>query len=174
MRENAKKAPFVAPERATAAPFYPAAKELIKIMQQTETYKLNKPEMSDLMSLAPLNENMDKVEGALTALTARTVTLENLRIMVGRYVGGGNNTGTLINLGARPVAVAAFGPIVYQSKVAMAVFDTDVMGEHVHEILTLTDEGFIVKEMMNNARQYSFIAFFGDWPTADIPKPAEE
>ena len=39
-------------------------------MQQTETYKLNKPEQDDVFSTAPLNENADKLESELTRVDA--------------------------------------------------------------------------------------------------------
>ena len=39
-------------------------------MQQTEKYKLNLIEKTDTFSPDPLNENMEKVEGALSAETA--------------------------------------------------------------------------------------------------------
>ena len=36
-------------------------------MQQTDKYKLNKPGVDDPITPVPLNENMDKIEAALTA-----------------------------------------------------------------------------------------------------------
>ena len=38
-------------------------------MQQTELYKLNKPGIDDPIAIAPLNENADKLEAALAALS---------------------------------------------------------------------------------------------------------
>ena len=37
-------------------------------MQQTQNYKLNKPEQDDVFSTAPLNENADKLDAALSVL----------------------------------------------------------------------------------------------------------
>lgn len=74
-------------------------------MQQTTTYKLNKPESTDTFSVSPLNENADKLETQLArldgadaaeadarqeadaALDARVTLLEAKKIVVGTYVG---------------------------------------------------------------------------------------
>ena len=52
-------------------------------MQQTQTYKLNKPGIDDPLAIAPLNENADALERELTrvdtekaALDARVTVLE--------------------------------------------------------------------------------------------------
>ena len=59
-------------------------------MQQTQTYKLNKPGIDDPLAIAPLNENMDKV-----------------RLILGSYVGSGKNDKETQNvqLGTTPKAV---------------------------------------------------------------------
>ena len=79
-------------------------------MQQTETYKLNKPGIDDPLAIAPLNENADALDAALAALDetaagldARVTALEIRKIVVGSYVGnGGTQT---IPLGFTPRAV---------------------------------------------------------------------
>ena len=44
-------------------------------MQQTSKYKLNKPGTDDVISPVPLNENMDKLEGALSALEGQVAAV---------------------------------------------------------------------------------------------------
>ena len=62
-------------------------------MQQTDKYKLNKPGEDDPIAIAPLNENMDKVEGALEAQDARITMLEAKYMVFGTYVGDGQRPG---------------------------------------------------------------------------------
>ena len=80
-------------------------------MQQTKTYQLNKIDMDDTFSTAPLNENMDKLdttlsllEGANGALNSRIATLEGRKIVVGTYTGTGVDPNH-ISLGFTPIAV---------------------------------------------------------------------
>ena len=96
---------------------------MIEAMQQTNKYKLNKPEGDDPIAIAPLNENMDKIEAALTsgldakadaaantaahaALQQRVATLEVHKIAIGTYIGNGGeaNNPQVINLGFTPQA----------------------------------------------------------------------
>ena len=56
-------------------------------MQQTQTYKLNKPGIDDPLAIAPLNENADALDAALNGLNQRILTLENCRILLGTYYG---------------------------------------------------------------------------------------
>ena len=85
-------------------------------MQQTETYKLNKPGIDDPLAIAPLNENADTLERELTrvdtekaALDARVTVLEadKVRLILGSYVGSGKNDKETQNvqLGTTPKAV---------------------------------------------------------------------
>lgn len=74
-------------------------------MQQTTTYKLNKPESTDTFSVSPLNENADKLEAQLArldgadaaetaarqALDQRVTALEVQKMYFGTYVGTGEN-----------------------------------------------------------------------------------
>lgn len=73
-------------------------------MEQTETYGLNKPGPDDPLSPAPLNENADKLEAALAALTARVKTLERTHYSCGYYIGNGSSPRT-ISVGFTPSAV---------------------------------------------------------------------
>lgn len=79
---------------------------MIEAMQQTDKYKLNKPGEDDPIAIAPLNENMDKVEGALEAQDARITMLEAKYMVFGTYVGDGQRS-QFIDLGFTPVAVIA-------------------------------------------------------------------
>lgn len=94
-------------------------------MQQTNTYQLNLIEGTDIFSPAPLNENMDKLEAALTAETAarqsaqaglnsqtaqlaqRVAALEGHKIAVGHYIGNAVTQGDAqtISLGFQPQLV---------------------------------------------------------------------
>ena len=60
------------------------------MMQQTEKYKLNLIEKDDVFSPDALNENMEKVEAAITAgdaaLDQRVIALEAHKIVVGYVV----------------------------------------------------------------------------------------
>ena len=82
-------------------------------MQQTQTYKLNLIETSDAFSPSPLNENMEKVEGALAAKTdaadtaaleQRVTVLEAHKCYLGSYVGDGTYSRE-IDLGFAPKAI---------------------------------------------------------------------
>ena len=80
-------------------------------MQQTQTYKLNLIETSDVFSPNPLNENTQKTEAALLAeadareaLDSRVQVLE-LRRMVAGPCGG--SYGTQFDLGFQPKVVIA-------------------------------------------------------------------
>lgn len=68
-------------------------------MQQTETYKLNLIESTDTFSPAPLNENMQAIEGALDAQAAllnrhantlNQLAAADLKIAMGTYTGTGS------------------------------------------------------------------------------------
>ena len=80
-------------------------------MQQTQTYKLNKPGIDDPLAIAPLNENMDKLEAAITAetaaLDARVQMLELHKFVATTYIGNGEKTNDaqFIDLGFTPVLV---------------------------------------------------------------------
>lgn len=85
-------------------------------MQQTTTYKLNKPESTDTFSVSPLNENADKLEAQLArldgadaaetaarqALDQRVTALEVQKMYFGTYVGTGENQ--FLDLGFTPKA----------------------------------------------------------------------
>ena len=99
-------------------------------MQQTETYKLNKPGIDDPLAIAPLNENTDTLDAALAALdetaadlTQRMIALENCRMVAGWYQGNGDNNGITIDLGERPAAV-----LVFYTSIGMG-YNTMVVGD---------------------------------------------
>lgn len=90
-------------------------------MEQTETYGLNKPGPDDALSPAPLNENADKLEAALAALTARVKTLERTHYSCGYYIGNGSSPRT-ISVGFTPSAVLLHRASIGTSASALAVY----------------------------------------------------
>ena len=86
-------------------------------MQQTEQYKLNLIETSDPFSPNPLNENAQKLEGAIeaarteakagdAALDGRLKVIEARRLVYGAYQGTGSSSST-VSLGFTPKVVIA-------------------------------------------------------------------
>lgn len=90
---------------------------MIEAMQQTDKYKLNKPGVDDPIAIAPLNENMDKLEAALAAETAvrqgetaglnqRVTVLDahKVRIATGSFAGNATKAGDfqVIQVGFTP------------------------------------------------------------------------
>lgn len=137
-------------------------------MQQTETYKLNLVEGEDTFSPLPLNENAEKLEGALggldaadAALDARVTVLEAKKIVFGHYAG--TNQVKTITLGFTPLAVL--------------FSDCDVSGHHTKLVLKehpayrtsasniavqIVEGGFCLKQadLVNDKYfTYNFIAF---------------
>ena len=84
-------------------------------MQQTDKYKLNKPGVDDPIAIAPLNENADKIEAALSAkadaadvtdLNQRLQVFEAKKFAVGTYKAiSGSDNGNLVTLEFTPYAV---------------------------------------------------------------------
>ena len=157
---------FLAPKQATTAPFYPAAKELIKSMQQTETLKLNLIETGDPISPAPLNDNAEKLETALAALDGtaanlqgRVTVLEAKKMVVGSYIGNAETRYSAIiqtiELGFAPIAVLVSG-----TESTMALRDFNGV------CVELTQTGFQVHNnsglgahMNVEERPYRYLAF---------------
>lgn len=73
-------------------------------MQQTDKYKLNKPGVDDPITPVPLNENADRLDEALAALSQRVTVLEAKKIVTGRYVGDGASE-RVFDLGITPKAM---------------------------------------------------------------------
>ena len=101
-------------------------------MQQTEKYKLNLIEKNDTFSPDPMNENMEKVEGALetkadfAAINVRVRELEVHKFIVGKTTQGGTE-----NLGATPKALLISGSYV-----------SLIMGSYTNGYVRLVDGGF--------------------------------
>lgn len=162
------------------------------MMQQTQKYKLNKPGKDDTFSVDPLNENMDKLESALSSelgklesalasetaarqtgssgLEQRVVKLENCRIVTGWYEGTGGEK--IIDLGERPAAVLVGNFVV--GGLAMVAGDRVCVNTNNINVLKLVDNGFCVSNIfnVNTQKSYSFIAFLGGWPTREFPNEA--
>ena len=139
-------------------------------MQQTETYKLNLVEPTDPFSPGPLNENAQKTEAALAALSARTVTLENCRIVVGQYTGTGKEH--VIDLGERPIAVIASFWAAHLGYTTVVAGDMVAYGSR-YPALKLVDNGFWISDIFGSvqAEGYSYIALLGDWPVKNVGYP---
>ena len=122
-------------------------------MQQTQTYKLNLIETSDTFSPAPLNENMEKLEDAISAsaadLDSRVTVLEGHKIAAGIYTGNGSGWMS-VPLGFTPIAVIAQPP----GNVSYMV----TTGGKCND-LQLETGGFKVYEYLNNQNHvYHFLA----------------
>lgn len=139
-------------------------------MQQTENYKLNKPEMSDPFTPAPLSENMDTVDAAMADLHQRVISLEGKRLLFGTYWGQSINGGRIIDLGERPLAAMVFYFATAAWRTAFIVKEGTVFTDS--KGLELRDNGFWINgnlDLYNG--QYYFMAAFGDWPLVQFPKP---
>lgn len=139
-------------------------------MQQTTTYKLNLIEKSDKFSPDALNQNMEKVEEALTgeararqaadtALSNRVTALEAKKILYGTFTGGG--TEGVIDLGVTPLAVFVKGLQPHGNDclvLSKAVGGAGISGNKSMEIVP---NGFRVTSSLDPShynQMYSFIA----------------
>ena len=97
-------------------------------MQQTDKYKLNKPGVDDPIAIAPLNENADKIEAALSAkadaadvtdLNQRVTMLEAKKVVFGSVLTE-KNIITTVELGFTPGAVLIHRVRQYSGVTGMA------------------------------------------------------
>ena len=140
-------------------------------MQQTETYKLNKPGIDDPLAIAPLNENADALDAALNGLNQRILPLENCRILLGTYYGIPTmKERRPIDLGERPAALLISHRVILGGRTCLLMGDEYISSGYVG-CVWLTDTGFEVNDKFNENGGYSFVAFFGDWAQKHIPKP---
>lgn len=149
-------------------------------MQQTEKYKLNKPESTDTFSVSPLNENADTLEAQLArldgadaaetaartaetaALDARVTALEVHKIAVGAYEGKGSEQ--IIELGFTPAAVLVSKCV--DNCTGMAVTGHQY-GYESHMLIAVAENGFKVGSSLNTGGfnfntagvRYHYIAF---------------
>lgn len=137
-------------------------------MQQTQNYRLNKPETSDPFSPEPLSRNMDTVDAALADVSRRVVALENCRVLIGTYHGTGDEL--IIDLGERPAAVLV---CIVGINVATPVF---VAGDfefayNGRKAAKLTDSGLWVNGFMSEKYyNYTYLALLGGWPARGFPE----
>ena len=148
-------------------------------MQQTENLKLNLIETGDPISPAPINENAEKIEAALTsglaaaraeaaagdaALDARVQVLELHKFVCGTYIGNTFSYGgsQIIDLGFTPAAV-----VVSSISTRSAGAGICVQG-HPVSVVEIVANGFKVTNYSDegvsssaNAKdyKYSYIAF---------------
>ena len=140
-------------------------------MQQTSKYKLNKPGTDDVISPVPLNENMDKLEGALTALegsdaalSQRITVLEagQLRIAAGSYVGDGSASKT-IDLGFTPKVVYLSSNRLNSSYDGMAVLGGPCLYS-AKSVIEIVEGGFLLTQAadslnpLHNGNNFVFMA----------------
>lgn len=130
-------------------------------MQQTQNYKLNKPETTDVFTPAPLNENADKLEAALAGLDGRVTVLEGRKIAVGTYKGA-NDSGLTVELGFRPILVYARNVHIGSAYAALAVTGEDATGMGGGPGLTILDNGFRVHKsnvsLYDGSSTYNYVA----------------
>ena len=69
-------------------------------MTKTTNYKLNMPEVGDALSIAPLNENTQKIDALLRGMTKK---------VCGSYTGDGKMSVTIATPGMKPQAVVMRG-----------------------------------------------------------------
>lgn len=72
-------------------------------MKQTENFKLSLMEMTDLLSVKPLNENAEKIDATLTAQAQEIGA--RLKLVGGSYTGDGKHSVTIQTPGIRPQAL---------------------------------------------------------------------
>ena len=138
-------------------------------MQQTDKYKLNKPGVDDPIAIATLNENMDKVEGALAMLDetaagheARIAALEVKKLAVGHYHGDDAPSRT-IEVGFTPLAV-----LIHVTNSSHSMYGSisllDIDGEHkTSREFTVVENGFTVYKsdythFNHSSYEYNYIA----------------
>ena len=133
-------------------------------MQQTETYKLNLIDMDDTFSPQPINENMGKLETALSALggadaalDGRVTALEAHKVVIGTYRGNGTSASLYqtIHLGFTPLAVFVMGENS-NPEMATRIFPCR------SNVITIKDGGFVVGNTATyinvNGRNYVYLA----------------
>lgn len=128
-------------------------------MQQTEKYKLNLIETTDTFSPAPLNENAQKLEAALTAqeaaraqagaaLDARVQALELHRMAAGTYTGDGSASGQMIEVGFTPEVVVTDPMNAYHATSVLC------LRNHPFNVVEIVPGGFIVRHSANYASDH--------------------
>lgn len=138
-------------------------------MQQTQNYKLNKPETSDLFTPIPLNENADKLDaalarmdGAAAGLDQRVQVLELRHFTVGTYAGDDTES-RVIDLGFTPQAVFVFRAYSDEMPLAVTGYPAYVRpSSSSHYVaFSIVENGFQTGWIGYNARNsnYSYFAF---------------
>ena len=146
-------------------------------MQQTETYKLNKPESTDTFSVGPLNENADTLEvqlarldgadaaetAARQALDQRVTALEVQKIFFGEVLG--SNTDKTVDLGVTPKAVL-LKDRMYGGYTLLAVGDKCTGGGNAggDTLMKIVENGFYIYATPSGyffyeGKHYNYIAF---------------
>ena len=122
-------------------------------MQQTQNLKLNLIETDDSLSPAPLNENMDKLEAAITAesetrqtetaaLDQRLQVLEIHKAVTGTYQGSYGEVQQTIELGFTPAAV--FIACQQKTYTVLALLDSPGYTSTRAADITIVPNGFLV------------------------------
>ena len=122
-------------------------------MQQTQNLKLNLIETDDSLSPAPLNENMDKLEAAITAesetrqtetaaLDQRLQVLEIHKAVTGTYRGRYGEVQLTLELGFTPAAV--FVACQQKTYTVLALLDSPGYTSTRAADITIVPNGFLV------------------------------
>ena len=135
-------------------------------MQQTQNLKLNLIETSDPLSPAPLNENASTLDATLADVSQRVVSLENCRLVMGRYESGQK----IIDLGERPLAVMVTGIGSENVRMGFVTGDNTTISQNSVD-LQIVENGFQTGgRLLGGNNHYCYLAFLGGWTVKDIPK----
>ena len=141
-------------------------------MQQTTKYQFKLIEGSDDFSPQPLNDNVEKVEEALSdmedaidGVMEAAYTPDNKPFVVGSYSGGGLNS-KMITLGFRPSLVIISGDKYTDDPTEAAQYFTVANSNRPGLVVELEDTGFSVATysgylpvLNESGRSYRYIAF---------------
>ena len=133
-------------------------------MQQTTKYQFKLIEGSDDFSPQPLNDNVEKVEQALTEFEAALETVQDatevLPYVTGTYTGDGSTTDRTITLGFKPKFVIISGSSRSTSAASEQVLRFGMAGPtgDSSTLIWITDTGFRVT---NNGFKYPDLNVIG-------------
>lgn len=131
-------------------------------MQQTDKYKLNLIEKDDVFSPDALNENMEKVEGAIAAgdaaLDQRVVALEARKMAVGWYILETDKTVT-VDLGFTPKAVVIVSVSYYGGGTSILIVTDSPASYRFGGEVQIQPNGFSVNPFTNGNGKYNYVAF---------------
>ena len=141
-------------------------------MQQTTKYQFKLIEGSDDFSPQPLNDNVEKVEQALTEFEAALEEVQEatqvLPYATGTYTGDGSATNRTITLGFRPkfVIITGMSRGTNEDSDSLDRFGLIGLGKVSSDVASLTNTGFTIQnntyeypQLNQSGSTYSYIAF---------------